>query len=126
MPEPTQPQRVREAIQFRLDGQPVPKGRPRFGSHGRVYTPVRTKEYEEAVRWCYRAAGGGLIEGNVAMTIDVYEPKGHPADLDNYVKIIMDGLNGVAFKDDRQVTVMFAQVWRGEPEGFLCVVVEEA
>jgi len=29
-------------------------------------------------------------------------------DLDNYVKLLMDGLNGVAWLDDKQVTIITA------------------
>lgn len=39
-----------------------------------------------------------------------------PGDLDNYVKAISDGLNGIAWQDDRQVVKLFASLKRGSPE----------
>lgn len=70
----------------------------------------------------YKQAGGKTIDGAVAVLIAAYftPPKSDSKkererkcaglascplkpDVDNIAKIILDGLNGVAFKDDKQV-----------------------
>ena len=105
---------------FSIPGKAVGKGRPRF-ANGHAYTPETTKEYEDLVRAPFLEKHGKKIEGEALFVqISVYtEPpksiskkkreellKGYPMkkpDLDNVAKIILDALNGVAWKDDTQV-----------------------
>ena len=68
--------------------KPIPKGRPRMTRYGRVFTPEGT---------------------TVTVTpVDGTQSKLR-GDLDNYVKLLMDGLNGVAWLDDKQVIVVRAE-----------------
>jgi crossover junction endodeoxyribonuclease RusA len=102
----------------RVDGKPQAKQRPRVGRGGRVYTPKETRDYEQLVAAAWRAAGGPCLPKGTAaeVTIHVYRDRvevsvevadGLPAtaraDLDNLAKSVLDGLNGVAFDDDRQI-----------------------
>lgn len=65
-------------IMFTVHGKPQGKGRPRVTSHG-TYTPEKTKQYEELVRWCWRADSGKsiyileFVEKWEAMGVDHYE-----------------------------------------------------
>lgn len=109
------------------------KGRPRHGN-GHTYTPERTRSYEEKVKWYYRQAHGRLTEGPVFLAITAYHPIPKRAtkaereaiangtrlpmrkpDADNIAKIIMDGLNGVAYKDDTQVVGLVVLKRYGDP-----------
>lgn len=89
-----------------VDGDPVPKGRPRFSrtSSGfvRTYTPERTAEYEARIA---RAANGTTpFTEAVSVTLTFYlkrpkslkgdSPVPHTKrpDLDNLVKAALDGL----------------------------------
>jgi crossover junction endodeoxyribonuclease RusA len=99
-----------------IETKPIPKGRPRMTRRGRVYTPARTLESEDIIRTAYN---GPKYETDV-MLICTFSKDGiainlHPlangatklrGDLDNYIKLLMDGLNGVAWEDDKQVTVI--------------------
>lgn len=115
-------------IDFIVYGAPHGKGRPRVGKvgqHARLFTPAKTLAYEGLVAHCGAAAMGSqpLIEGPVELRllIDSQIPASWskrkqaqallgeilPAtkpDVDNVVKAIGDGLNGVVWKDDSQVT----------------------
>jgi len=114
-----------------IAGEPKGKARPRFSRTGavvRTYTPDSTTDYEQLVRSVYRASGGTYHEnGYIRLAVRAYfaVPKSAtkkrraqmlcaqlmPAkkpDIDNIVKIIMDGLNGVAYKDDAQVVSIMA------------------
>lgn len=102
-----------------IPGVPVPKGRPRFG-RGRTYTPRKTLDYENLVKFVAidsrNRHGWKRLSGPVKCTLRFYgaSPK---ADLDNLVKCILDGLNGLAFDDDRQVAELVAsRIGSGKPE----------
>ena len=115
-------------IAFTVPGKPVGKQRPRFSRRGtavRTYTPRQTAEYERLVRVSYIAAGGEKLEGTIGATICGYfePPKAiskkqrqkmlsgevgytKKIDADNLAKSILDALNGVAYTDDAQVSLL--------------------
>ena len=131
-------------IQFFVPGKPVGKGRPRFTRNGHTYTPGKTRAYEAAVAWeCRKAMKGKLpseLPQNVSVEVMVKPPKswtktktknalggliipGRP-DIDNYLKAVLDGCNGVAFLDDSQVVAVYATKRYAETDG-VRVIIEE-
>lgn len=130
-------------VKFTIDGEPKGKGRPRF-SKGHVYTPVKTANYESLVALSYRNAAKGykftspvLVKiyafhkppksaskkANADMLAGIIRPTKKP-DLDNVVKIVLDGLNKVAWDDDVQVVEMVVgKFYSTEP--YVMVIVEE-
>jgi len=84
-----------------------------------VFTPQRTLEAEALIAEQYRALGGPYYEGPV-MIESKFEPTGiettltpledHTSklrgDTDNYLKLLCDALNGVAYPDDKQVMII--------------------
>lgn len=96
--------------------------RPRRGRRSRAYTPQKTKHFEDSLAEAYRSQGGthwGAVP--VGLQIEIHKdgfdvqvfplecsvrPVGIRGDVDNYVKAIQDGLNGVAWDDDRQVEML--------------------
>lgn len=120
-------------IKFTVPGEPCGKGRPRFavtpnGVH--AHTPSKTKAYEELVKWYWLQAvrtQNILFEGPVCVEIRAYftipertsektryrmhhgyvRPTKKP-DCDNIIKVILDALNGLAYKDDAQVVLVAA------------------
>lgn len=106
-----------------VDGDPIPKGRPRLARNGHTYTPRRTQDYELVVGWEWRKAQHPCLVGPVAVTVSVFEAQ-HPADLDNYVKAALDALNGLAWADDGQVVEIRATVRREAPEPRMDIAVE--
>lgn len=108
-----------------IPGRPVPKGRPRFGRNGQVYTPKKTREYEELVGWYAKQCMTEPLEGNVMLHIKTYVKNNVSPDLDNIAKAIMDGLNGVAYRDDRQVVCLSVQRIKGREER-VEILLEEA
>ena len=106
----------KEQIKIVIPGRPVPKGRPRFGRGGNVYTPKRTREYEELVGWYAKQCIPEPLKGDIELHIKVYVKNNVFPDIDNIAKAIMDGLNGVAYKDDRQVVCLSVQRIKGREE----------
>lgn len=120
-------------VTFTVPGDPVPKKRPRLGKIGDkpvVYTPAETRAYEQVVATVAKVAMAGrdkltgplsaqmtfwlpippswkgvklaeAIAGNIA-------PTSYP-DVDNLVKSLLDGCNGIVFRDDAQIVSLSAQ-----------------
>lgn len=114
-------------IKFEVLGKPIAKARPRLNKFGYTYTPEKTVNYENLVKYTFQSKFPhhkpflGLIEANITCIFDIpksYSKKktkelleghnnyNHKPDLDNIAKIILDSLNGIAYKDDSQVTIL--------------------
>lgn len=122
-------------IVFEIEGKPMSKGRPRFTRKGIAYTDEKTRLYERMVKIKFlkkypeHKPLEGYIEANITAIFEVpksYSKKktkelleshnnyDHKPDLDNIAKIILDSLNGIAFKDDAQVTILHMNKEYGE------------
>ncbi len=105
-------------IQFRIDGVPIPKGRPKFSRRGpyvKTYTPKKTQTWEDFIRWQslpYKPPNPH--DGPVEMSLTFYlpRPKSLPKkvvihqkkpDIDNLTKCVSDATEGIFFKNDSQI-----------------------
>ncbi len=91
-----------------VPGKPVPKERPRLSKQGKMYTPDKTKKYEELIRKTAYLIIDQPLTGHVSVDIKIYTWR-LTGDIDNYIKSILDGLTGVAYKNDLQVTALSAK-----------------
>ncbi|MEM6668535.1 MAG: RusA family crossover junction endodeoxyribonuclease [Pseudomonadota bacterium] len=113
-------------ITFEVPGRPTPKARPYMTAGGKVFTPEKTAAAERSVKWMLRAAmkGRDPLTCPVAVEIVAHFPAakakakwlvGRPhdqtPDIDNVVKLILDGCNRLAWKDDGQVYQILASGW---------------
>lgn len=113
------------------------KGRPRFSKHGHAYTDKATRDYELKVREYAEVSFDEPTDKALFAVANLYEavPKSWPkwkyeqaihglmfpqrGDADNKMKALLDGCNGIAYLDDKQlmghfVTQHFAVVPRWE------------
>lgn len=107
---------------FTIEGDPVPKGRPRFSRRGKgvvTYTPERTKTYEQLVLEAARTVVADKISQPCIVTItfilkrpkrlmgakhhDGLIPHAKRPDVDNLAKAVLDGL-GELLDDDALIT----------------------
>lgn len=121
-------------IKFALE--PVAKGRPRVGN-GRVFTPARTRQFEHSVKTICRHYARmnnfeplqGALE--VVVMFHLKKPKtvrrempGVKPDLDNLVKGLFDGCNGILWGDDAQIVMMACSKSYSEGEGHIDLYVK--
>ena len=114
-------------VDFTIPSAPVPKSRPRFNTNtGRAFTYDKTRIFENLVSLAYGARhyfDDSYIRIRMKFKFEVpksyskkkrieaLEGKIRPtkADIDNYIKSVLDGLNGRAFKDDRYIYAVLAE-----------------
>jgi Holliday junction resolvase RusA-like endonuclease len=123
---------------FEVPGEPRGKGRPRFSS-GHAYTDNETRSYEKKIMAYYRQQlsdfrwpDSAYISVEVTAVYPIPKsatkaslaaiqagrilPKMKP-DIDNVLKIVLDSLNGIAYKDDSQVVMVSGRkVYGHEPK----------
>jgi len=113
-------------VTFTVDGDPVPKGRPRFARRGQfvqTYTDAKTIDYETHVAMRARHAIGATEPLKGALSVFLYLRYAVPPsyskkrkeaclrgveypkriDIDNVYKSITDAMNGIVYVDDSQI-----------------------
>jgi len=113
-------------MRIKLKVEPIAKGRARnriINGHAWSYTPSKTKKAQDELRALFiealAHAGLGMYPALVPVKLSVtfYRTKAkwlkrkeslpyRKPDLDNFLKLLLDALNGVAFADDAQITSM--------------------
>lgn len=120
-------------INFTVYGPPQGKARPRFrkiGNFVQTYTPAKTKSYEDEIKMFAKAAMGATEPLETPVEVFLYIRNSVPAsyskkrteaclsgqekpinktDIDNIAKAFLDGMNGIVYKDDRQVVELHAK-----------------
>jgi len=100
---------------------PTPKGRPRVTRSGHAYTPKKTREAEEEMKWHLLSQWRQKpLTGPVSVILRFYMPipKSYSAkkrktldgtahikrpDWDNCAKMVCDSMNGLVIADDSQI-----------------------
>ena len=98
-------------MKISLEIEAVPQGRPRF-YHGIAYDPPTSKQFKKEIALLAKSLDISAFSGAIKVRIDIYKSatkfkKGvmskRYGDIDNLTKAILDGLNGVVWKDDAQI-----------------------
>lgn len=128
-------------IKLTIPGPPKGKQRPRIcrvNGRSMAYTPKETIEYERLVRASYTAVFKVKFERNLPIEISILALYSVPKyvsrktkelmlngrlfltkkpDADNIIKVILDALNGLAYRDDVQICrVYFEKMYAEIPE----------
>ena len=123
-------------MEFFVPGEPQGKGRPRSGKGGRMYTPSKTVAYEGLVAHAASCSMDGAAPLTGALRVSIVSVHSIPQswsnkkrelhvgkactskpDIDNIVKAIADGGNGVVWEDDKQIASVFAMKMYGATPG---------
>ena len=136
-------------IEFDVPGEPRGKERHRTGKYG-IYTPSKTVKYEKEIqknfrpKWLFKSVVPFSAKQPLAVVIKAYYkipktaskadrakmqnnqllPTKKP-DADNIAKVVMDALNGVAWKDDAQVVYLRVMKFYAPDEPYIHVILED-
>ena len=120
-------------VSFIIPGRPIGKARARVNRNGHCWTPDKTTDYERKIKMAYWTKyRNQMFAGDKALAIDIVlyyvrtknmskkkrmlaqkgilRPLVKP-DIDNVIKAILDGLNGLAFEDDKQIVQVTSEKW---------------
>lgn len=105
---PTTQVGIREPCHYRFDMRPRPKERPRSVRVGNRIVVMKSKtsrEYELLIEQMtdIQHPLDRPLEGDLIATVSFYIKNRVHGDLDNLLKSILDGMQGVAFKNDKQI-----------------------
>lgn len=136
-------ERVSDMMLINFEGKIVPKGRPRRGRNGIMYTPKKTRDFEEYVSLVTKMKVKEPLKSGLEVSILVKKkpPKSWSKkkkkeaiegkiianvtpDVDNYAKSILDGMNGVAFEDDAQIIELTVRKEYSKNDGAIVEIVE--
>lgn len=85
---------------------PLPPSANKYWTYGngRVYTSTEALAYKAEVRTFTKC---DMLSGDVVLNLTVFRPR-KAGDLDNYLKIMLDALQGVLYENDKQVVEIHA------------------
>lgn len=133
-------------IKFEINTKAKGKARPRFrriGKYVNTYTPKTTVEYENLVKEAFKKKAGRtiiLLDSDIEVSVKIIAYFSPPKSIskklrlnlienrigylkkpdgDNIAKAICDALNGIAYKDDNQITKLEVQKLYGEEDKVL-------
>lgn len=130
---------------FEINERAIGKQRPRYSRRTRrMYTPTKTSTFEEKVKWTFKSKYNVDTEPSTkpfkAKIIAIFEPPKSTSkkklkellykeytkkpDVDNIAKVILDSLNGLAYKDDNQIAELLILKQYGE-ENKILIELEE-
>jgi len=108
-----------QMVCFTVPGAPVPCARPRVvrqaGRAPRTLMPARTVQYERQVRAAVVRPPGWPLDAQYGLLVQVFRAR-RAGDWDNFGKSISDGLTGVLWGDDGQVSVAAVAMHDGDPD----------
>lgn len=112
---------MRPRLAFVVAGAPVPKQSFAMDTRGKGhgYRSDRVSAWQDAVAWQAKQAmqGQDQFEGDVAVRLVFTLPNRRRVDLDNLSKGCLDALNGICWRDDRQVAELHLRKRVGDEPG---------
>lgn len=94
-----------------IPGRPVPAVRMTQSSKFVHKQAQRYLDYKVLVGWVAKNVLKTKVptSAKASVAIQFYIHKGQTPDIDNLIKAILDGLNGIAWQDDKQVVKVIAE-----------------
>jgi Holliday junction resolvase len=101
-----------------IEIDPVAKQRPRYAKNGIFYTPKETKTFEKEIKeHCKKFLNLNRLRcllnaifilcSKKSQTVKRHHHTVRP-DIDNLLKSVLDGMNGIIYEDDCQIVILNA------------------
>jgi len=75
---------------------------------GRMVVSAEARRYKVDAAYRAKMQGAQVLDGELAVRLAVYR-KARRGDLDGFLKVALDSLNGIAWHDDRQIVKIDAE-----------------
>jgi len=132
----------RDVIRIKIKMEPIPKGRPKMAmANGRVwtYTPTKTQKAQDYLSEYLARHSDKAFSCHIPVKLSAvfYRTKSkalprqdvlpvRKPDLDNFLKLLVDAMNGVLIADDAQITTMLVRKrWTHNGYGYIIIRLEE-
>lgn len=102
-------------LEVTVPGDPVVKGRPRFGKNGHAFTDKRTRDAEKRLLGFVQVEWREYppVDIPVGLAVEFYCATRRRCDGDNLMKLVTDAINGQVLVDDSQIQEWFCRIHRG-------------
>lgn len=102
-------------LNIELDGLPPSVNKLyRKSMNGHIYVPKQVKEYKERVKKEISKHDVKVSDKKIRLVM-IFELKGkRDRDIDNMLKILLDGMNKLIYEDDKQVTEIHCKKVHGK------------
>lgn len=105
-------------LKFHVEGDPLPKERPRHVTRGGkswTITPKRTLEWESKIKESVipKMLHMQKFEDKIGIRLHFRRATKRKCDIDNLVKAVLDALNNVVWQDDSQIESVYMTLTRG-------------
>ena len=120
----------REVVaKFKIDGEPIAKARPRFSRRAGfavAFTVPKTQAAEHAIGHLAKLAMRQTLpiaDASLGVSVLFCTQTQRKKDIDNMLKLVLDGCNKIVYADDKQVEEVYSRILRGHATPHTCVTV---
>lgn len=88
---------------------PLPPSANRYWryAHGKIVVNPEAQNYKEVIKMLARVDQVTALNGPVSLTVAIYRAR-KSGDLDNFLKILIDALQGIFYRNDSQIREIHA------------------
>ena len=96
-----------------------------FNKQGRFFLSAKFKAFESHIAWEAKSQyKGRVLEGSLMVYLKAYFKDKRHCDASNLFKGVLDSLQGVIYKNDRQIKKATVEIFYWDREGFKIMIEE--